>query len=189
MKHLQLLSGIAAASLSLLLSSCKEDPYTLMFLTQADGAEGGSAFVTMYNGKHYDRLPMLTLNQFASFSSFTNPDGSYGITLHASPEAQTRLFTTTAQNRGKLILPIAGGLAFEPQTITSAINDGKLIIWGGLNGYDLRRISEVTPPLKPELEIPRYLEENPRPLPTFKDAAKQKRDMQGRVIPEILQHQ
>ena len=80
---------------------------------------------------------------FEKFKSFMADDGSYGMVLYTPKEYRLRLYTETQQNIGKHILPVIDGLAFDPMEIDQGISDGQLIIWGGLNGYDLRRISET----------------------------------------------
>ncbi len=174
--------------LSLLcLNACQtQKAYPVYFLTQADGVQGGAAFVVMYNGKPYTKLPMLTLNHFDKFSSFINPDGSYGVELFIKKEYRTRLYSETQQKTGLLMLPIVNGLAFEPQRIDRAITDGELVIWNGLNGYDLKQISKTVKPVVPEIEEKRYRNTNPRPKPQMPRNVRQTKDHTGRTIGELF---
>ncbi len=169
----------------LLLTACSDPPYSLMFLNEADNANAGAKLTIMYKGRYYEKLPLLSLNQFSSFRSFPAADGSYGVALYVDKKYSQRLFTATAAKRNKLLLPVAGGLAYEPIRITGPITDGVLVVWGGLSGYDLFRISEKLRALKPEIEEKRYVEEDPRPAPEFKPSGDIQKDSQGRLIPQI----
>ena len=170
----------------ILMVSCQQKQYKAYFLTESSNTEGGAAFNVRYNGRMYNRMPIMSLKHFEKFRSFMANDGSYGVVLYTPKEYRMRLYTETQQNIGKRILPVIDGLAFEPLMIDCGITDGQLIIWGGLNGYDLRRISETLTPVTPEIEEKRYLEDDPRPKPELpKDAAPSK-DEHGRLIPELF---
>ena len=138
-----------------------------------------------YNGRMYNRMPIMSLKHFEKFKSFMADDGSYGAVLYTPKEYRMRLYTETQQNIGKHILPVIDGLAFEPMEIDCGISDGQLIIWGGLNGYDLRRISETLEPVDPEMEEKRYLDDDPRPKPELPKEAAPQKDEHGRIIPEL----
>ena len=153
------------AGAAVLLGSCTPEPYPVHFLTEADSAEAGMRFSIPYNGHYYNRMPVLTLKNFEKFSSFMDmKDGSYGVRLFTKPEFRMRLASIPMQNRGRRMLPIFNGLAFQPMLV-DVVNDGQLVIWGGLNGWDLKKIGEKLKPVNPEIEKKRYLDENPRPIP------------------------
>ena len=168
-----------------MLGSCQQKQYKAYFLTESSNPEGGAAFNVRYNGRMYNRMPIMSLKHFEKFKSFMADDGSYGIVLYTPKEYRLRLFTETQQNIGKYILPVVDSLAFEPMEIDQGITDGKLIIWGGLNGYDLKRISESLTPVNPEIEEKRYLKEDPRPKPELPREAAPLKDEHGRIIPEL----
>ena len=85
-----------------------------------------------------------------------------------------------------LMLPVVNGLAMEPMRITP-VNDGVLVIWNGLNGYDLKQISRTVEPIDEELEKKRYKKENPRPIPKKpEDVKRQTRDFTGRTVGELF---
>ena len=169
----------------LLLGCCQQKQYKAYFLTESSNPEGGAAFNVRYNGRMYNRMPIMSLKHFDKFKSFLADDGSYGLVLYTPKEYRLRLFTETQQNIGKYILPVIDGLAFDPMEIDQGIMDGKLIIWGGLNGYDLKRISESLDPVDPEIEEKRYLDEDPRPKPELPREAAPMKDKHGRIIPEL----
>ena len=181
-KPFVLLCSLAAAAL---LGSCQQKQYRAYFLTESSNPQGGAAFNVRYNGRMYNRMPIMSLKHFEKFKSFMADDGSYGIVLYTPKEYRLRLFTETQQNIGKYILPIIDGLAFDPMEIDQGISDGQLIIWGGLNGYDLKRISESLKPIDPEIEEKRYLDEDPRPKPELPKEAAPMKDEHGRIIPEL----
>ncbi len=162
MKSLSLLMSATALGICALVS-CESRPYPVGFHLEADGGEGGSNFVVKHKGRFYDRSPFLTLVHFQKFASFLNPDGSYCVVFEAKPEMQMRLNAMTQANIGKHILPTVAGLSFEPLLIKKPNTDGKLVIWNGLNGYDLYMISKHVEPAQPEIEEKRYLKEDPRP--------------------------
>lgn len=170
---------------AILLASCQQKQYKAYFLTESTNPEGGAAFNVRYNGRMYNRMPIMSLKHFEKFKSFMADDGSYGIVLYTPKEYRLRLYTETQQNIGKYILPIIDGLAFDPMEIDQGISDGQLIIWGGLNGYDLKRISESLKPIDPEIEEKRYLDEDPRPKPELPKEAAPMKDEHGRIIPEL----
>ena len=169
----------------LLLSNCQQKQYKAYFLTESSNPEGGAAFNVRYNGRMYNRMPIMSLKHFERFRSFMADDGSYGMVLYTPKEYRLRLYTETQQNIGKYLLPVIDGLAFDPMEIDQGIMDGQLIIWGGLNGYDLKRISETLEPVEPEIEEKRYLDEDPRPKPELPEEAAPMKDKHGRIIPEL----
>ena len=169
----------------ILLSSCQQKQYKAYFLTESSNPEGGAAFNVRYNGRMYNRMPIMSLKHFEKFKSFMADDGSYGVVLYTPKEYRLRLYTETQQNIGKHILPVIDGLAFDPMEIDCGISDGQLIIWGGLNGYDLKRLSETLKPVDETIEEKRYLEEDPRPEPELPKEAAPVKAEHGRIIPEL----
>lgn len=185
MKHI-LMAGAAAA---MALTSCQQKPYPIFFLTEADGVAGNSAkFIVMYNGKPYSRMPIVNHDKIESFHSFMSmQDGSYGVVFTLKKEWRTRLYSYTENKYGMLILPVVNGLAFQPLRVNSPIRDGKLVIWNGLNGYDLKMIARHIRPENPEMEKKRFKDENPRPLPKLeKDNKNSRKDHTGQVIGELF---
>ncbi|MBQ1960227.1 MAG: hypothetical protein II349_01735 [Akkermansia sp.] len=63
---------------------------------------------------------------------------------------------------------------------------GELVIWNGLNGYDLKQIAKTVTPMVPEIEEKRFLEKNPRPLPEKPKNPSQTKDHTGRTIGELF---
>ena len=182
-----ILSALAAA---LTLTACQQQkPYPIHFLTEADGTTGNSAkFIVMYRGHPYTRMPIVNHELIASYHSFMNmKDGSYGVVFTLKPESRSRLYSATLNRQGLLILPIVNSLAFEPVRIDRPITDGKLVIWGGLNGYDLKEIARTIKPENPEMEKKRFQKKNPRPLPQLqKDNKNKVKDHTGRTVGEIF---
>ena len=177
--------SLCALAATLLLASCQQKQYKAYFLTESSNPEAGAAFNVRYNGRMYNRMPIMSLKHFEKFKSFMADDGSYGMVLYTPKEYRTRLYTETQQNIGKHLLPVIDGLAFDPLEIDCGISDGQLIIWGGLNGYDLKRISETLTAVDPEIEEKRYLDEDPRPKPELPENAAPTKDEHGRLIPEL----
>lgn len=77
------------------------------------------------------------------------------------------------------------GVPFPPMLIDRPISDGKLVIWEGVNGYDLKMLSYQLTPVNPEIEEKRYKKKNPRPRAEMPIDAKVKRDAAGRAIPQL----
>ncbi len=181
---------LGAAALSLL-SGCQQSQktYPVFFLTENSGSEEGAGFIVKYGPRYYTRLPMLSLDNFEKFRSFLNDDGSYGVELFVDKRYRTRLYTETMSNVGKHMLPVVNGFAFAPMKIDRAITDGELVIWGGLNGYDLWQISRTVKPINEELEKKRYKKKNPRPKPEKPKVRSQSRDQNDRTIPELYASQ
>ncbi len=166
--------------------------YPVYFLVQdsntvTEAADSTSAkMIVRYKGTTYTRMPIMSLDHFEKYQSHLNPDGSYGVTLYARKEWRNRLYYNTVEKRGMLMLPVVNGLAMEPMRI-SPVNDGVLVIWNGLNGYDLKMIARTVQPIDEELEEKRFKSKNPRPLPTKpEDVEKQTRDFTGRTVGEIF---
>lgn len=176
---------LALAAAAGILSSCQQKPYPLFFLTESDTAEAGASFNILYNGVYYNRMPMLALKHFKKFRSFLNDDGTYGVVLYVNEEYRSRLYTQTLNNVGRKILPVANSVALPPLLIDKGIHDGRLVIWNGLNGYDLKRIGETVDPMEPEIEEKRYRDKDPRPQPQVPKDSKVKRDATGRAIPQL----
>ena len=181
----KLLTSLCCLTTAAIISSCQNEPYKGFFLTEATNPEGGAAFNIRYNGRMYNRMPIMSLDHFEKFKSFMADDGSSGIVLYTSKKYRLRLFSETQQNLGKLMLPVFDGIAFTPMLIDCGITDGQVIIWDGLNGYDLRRISETVDPVDEEMEKKRYKEDNPRPKPNLQNVPQLKKDAHGRLIREL----
>lgn len=177
---------LAALAGALLCSNCQQEQYKAYFLTESSNPEGGAAFNVRYDGRLYNRMPIMSLKHFEKFRSFMAEDGSYGVVLYTPKAYRMRLYTETQQNIGKRMLPVIGGLAYPPLEIDCGITDGQLIIWNGLNGYDLKRMSETLEAVTPEIEEKRYLEEDPRPKPELPENAEPTKDDYGRIIPELF---
>lgn len=183
MKHLFICLGVLASTV--LLSNCQQKQYKAYVLIESSNPEGGAAFNVRYNGRMYNRMPIMNLKHFEKFRSFMHDDGSYGVVLYTPKEYRMRLYSETTQNMGKMLLPVLDGLAYTPIYIDEGIRDGQITIWGGLNGYDLRRLSETLDPVTPELEEKRYLDDDPRPRPELPEQAAPVKDEHGRIIPEL----
>lgn len=171
------------------LTNCQQKPYPIFFLAQEPTIQGSSTkFILMYNGKPYRRMPIVTHEQLESYHSFMSmQDGSYGVVFTLKKEARNRLYGETLNKEGMLILPVVNGLAFQPLRIDGPIMDGKLVIWNGLNGYDLKQIARNIRPEVPEMEKKRFQDKNPRPLPKLKPSDKNtEKDHTGRTIGEIM---
>lgn len=183
MRHLRFLFPLAALAL---LTQCQQQPYPLYWLEQADDAQAGATFTVIHRGRPFVRQPLFSHKHFQNFKSFMNEDGSYGIVLYLKKEYRNRLYYSTLNKNGMYLLPVVNGMAFSPINLDVPINNGQLVIWGGLNGYDLKRISEMIPPVDPEMEKKRYKSSDPRPKRETPKNTKKERDESGRVIPEIF---
>ncbi len=184
-----ILLGAAAVSL---LANCQQQQqkaYPVFFLTENNGTEEGAGFIIKYGTRYYTRLPMLSLDNFESFRSFLNNDGTYGVELFIKKEYRTRLYMETMTHVGKRMLPVVNGFAFTPMKIDRPITDGELVIWGGLNGYDLKQISRTVKPVDEKLEEKRYSKKNPRPKPEKPKVKSQSKDLNDRTIPELYASQ
>jgi len=188
MKTFHILPLILAAAGAL--CSCQsQKAYPVFFLAQepTDNAAASTSgkFIVVYRGRTYTRMPIMTLNHFSKFKSFLNNDGTYGVELFVKPEYRNHLYTATLNNSGRLLLPVVNGLAFEPQRI-DPITDGELVIWNGLNGYDLKQIARTVKPIDEALEKKRFRDKNPRPLPKKPKNPRQTKDFTGRTVGELF---
>lgn len=164
-------SSILLCAAALLATSCASKPYPVGFHMEVDVNPGESEFVLQtkgrfvmeHKGKYYDRSPFISTRMFDKYASFVNPDGSYGVVFEVADEWRMRLFAETQNNINKNILPTVNWLCFELVHISRPITDGKLVIWGGLNGYDLKMINETVKAVNPEMEEKRFLDKDPRP--------------------------
>ncbi len=180
---------LGAAAVSLLTGCQNQKKYPVFFLTENSGTEEGAGFIIKYGSRYYTRLPMLSLDHFEKFRSFLNEDGSYGVELFVKKEYRTRLYTETMNNMGKHMLPVVNGFAFAPMKIDRPITDGELVIWGGLNGYDLKQFSRTLTPVDEEIEKKRYKDKDPRPKPERPKVKSQSKDLNDRTIPELYASQ
>ncbi len=182
---------LLAAAVLTLFAACQQaqKTYPVFFLTENDGTEEGAGFIVKYGPRYYTRLPMLSLDNFEKFRSFLNNDGTYGVELFVKKEYRTRLYTETMNHVGKHMLPVVNGYAFAPMKIDRGITDGELVIWGGLNGYDLKQIARTVKPMDEALEKKRYKDKDPRPKPQKPKVRGQSRDRNDRTIPELYASQ
>lgn len=166
-----LLSTFILCAAALLTASCASKPYPVGFHMEVDMGPGNAEFLSQtsnkfvieHKGRYYDRSPFISTRMFDRYASFVNPDGSYGVEFLVAEEWRMRLYAETQSNINKYILPTVNGLSFEIVHISRPIVDGRLVIWGGLNGYDLKMINETVKAANPDLEEKRFLEEDPRP--------------------------
>lgn len=185
MRHV-MMSGLIGG---VLLTSCQQQtPYPVFFLSEGS-AEGTTAkFIVNYNGHTYDKMPIINHTHLDSYHSFMDMSaGSYGVVFTLKPEMRSRLAAATTNKQGLLLLPVVNGLAFQPVRIDRPITDGKLVIWSGLNGYDLKQLARNIRPEDPEREKKRFIDKNPRPLPKLDNKVKkpQHKDHTGRTIGEL----
>lgn len=180
------LPGAIALCLLALCQCAHRKPYPVYFLTESSGQEQGAAFVVVYQQTPYNRMPIFSLESFDKFRSFLTADGSYGVSLYLKKEYRMRLYTTSIDANGKKLLPVVNGLAFEPLKIDRPIVDGTLVIWNGLNGYDLKEISRTVEPADPDMEKKRYQDKNPRPLPEKPKNLREMKDANGRAMPQLM---
>lgn len=180
----------AAVVCALVATSCQQKPYPIFFMQEEPGGVRGTSakFIITYRGKAYTRSPLITHNEIESYHSFMSmQDGSYGVVFTLKRPWHARLFGATQKLRGALILPVVNGLAFEPVLVDAPIRDGRLVIWNGLNGYDLKQIARTIRPEDPEMEKKRFKSKNPRPLPKLApDDRNTQKDHTGRTIGEIF---
>lgn len=170
------------------LSACQQKPYPIFFLAEEATAVGASAkMIIMYKGHPYRKLPILNHEHIESYHSFMDMQtGSYGVVFTFKKEWALRLYSESVERPGKLILPIVAGYAFQPVRIDGPIRDGKLVIWRGLTGYDLKQIARDIRPEDPELEKKRFKDKDSRPRPMLDTKNKpQQKDHTGRTIGEI----
>lgn len=166
-----LFSTVALCVAALIATSCASRPYPVGFHMEVDMGPGNAEFLSQTNnrfviehqGRYYDRSPFISTRMFDRYASFINPDGSYGVEFLVEDEWRMRLYAETQSNINKYILPTVNGLSFEIVHISRPIVDGRLVIWGGLNGYDLKMINETVKAAHPEIEEKRFLEKDPRP--------------------------
>ena len=172
------------------LTACQQRPYPIFFMGQdVSGFRGNTTkFVLNYQGKTYTKSPIITHEQIESYHSFMSmDDGSYGVVFTLKPLYFSHLYNATLGLRGALILPVVNGLAFQPVRVDEPIRDGRLVIWNGLNGYDLKQIANTIKPENPEMEKKRFKDKNPRPLPNLRsDDKNDRKDHPGRSIGEII---
>lgn len=170
------------------ITACQQQNYPIFFLTEEPTSDGyTSKMIVMYKDRPYTRMPIFNAKHLAKYRSFLAGDGSYGVVFTLKKEMRSRLYAVSLEKAGMRILPIVNGLAFQPVLIDSPVTDGKLVIWGGLNGYDLKQIARDIEPEDEELEKKRFLDENPRPLPKLQKKGKSKNtDYTGRVMGEIF---
>lgn len=185
-KRTTLISGLIA--LASLVACQQQKPYPIYFLTEAQSSTGTSAkLIVNYQQHTYDKLPILNQEHLASYHSFMDmQSGSYGAVFTLKPEWRNRLYMATAERPGKLILPVVAGYAFPPVRIDGPITDGRVVIWSGLTGYDLKQIARTVKPEDPEREKKRFKDKDNRIRPTLDNANKpQRRDHTGRTIGEL----
>lgn len=177
---------VLAASVCLVSCQQNKKAYPVYFLTQASGTQEGARFLVIYKGTPYTRMPILSLDHVDQFQSFLAADGSYGVQFKLKKQWSNRLYQASIECRGMNLLPVVNGLAFEPQRFDGPVADGVLVIWSGLNGYDLKQIGRTVNPVHPEIEEKRYRDKNPRPLPQKpKNVKSQVKDPTGRTIGEL----
>lgn len=149
-----------------MVSSCSQNTYPVGFHMEADRVQGeGFKFSRPFKGKYYDVTPFVSTKMFKQYASFLNPDGSYGVVFLVEDEYRMRLYSQTQAHIGQTMLPTVNGLGMEVLKITTPIRDGKLVIWGGLNGYDLKMINETVEAGNIAIEKTRFLDKDPRPRP------------------------
>lgn len=185
MNPLRYLFPLAAAGM---LSNCQQQQqtYPVYWLEQADSAQAGASFTIMYRGRPYVRQPLFSQKHFEKFKSFLNDDGSYGVVLYLKKEYRNRLYYSTMNKSGMYLLPVVNGLAFSPINLDVPINNGQLVIWGGLNGYDLKRMADMIEPADPEMEKKRFKNTDPRPKRELPKDHQAQKDESGRTIPELF---
>jgi len=96
---------------------------------------------SVINGeKRYFRIsPEVVTRHFDAFHAFVAEDGaSYGAALRLNDEGQRAMTVMVSTNQGRLARTIVNGKPLDIIRIDRGGNDGYFIVWGGLNGADLK---------------------------------------------------
>ena len=59
--------SLCLATGALILGSCQQKQYKAYFLTESSNPEAGAAFNVRYNGRMYNRMPIMSLKHFEKF--------------------------------------------------------------------------------------------------------------------------
>lgn len=137
------------------LSSCATK-FPVSFHLQGDKSDGAKMSVTQNFAGHeitFRKSGFIGSRDIESYRSFQDPKtGTYGVGFYLKPGAKNRYQASTAENIGKLILPIANGKPCEIFEIDKSYSHGIICIYSGLTKEDLDMISEVYDPHEKEKE-------------------------------------
>jgi hypothetical protein len=86
--------------------------------------------------------PDVSARHFKAFRAFPADDGSYGVVLYLSEPGLRAMNIMTQTNRGRLMRTIVNGRVVGTLKIDGDVQDGKFVIWSGLDAPDLKLMAK-----------------------------------------------
>jgi len=119
----------------------KDRKSRISFHLEGDPSDGQKRVLQVGN-RCYQRVPILTIDDFSAFRAFPAKDGKgFGVVLTMLPHAANRARAAMGQAEGKSVLPIVNGKA--TQTLRAGhLKDDKMVVWSGVSEEELKQLEE-----------------------------------------------
>lgn len=136
--------------------SCSPNKFPVTFHLQGDDSDSTKlSFMQVIHGKQtkFVKAPFISNRDIENYRSFQDPKtGTYGAAFYLKPGVGSRYQGITAQNLGKLVIPMANGKPCEVFRIDGVYDQGFICVYGGLSKDDMNQIKEVIEPHPKEKE-------------------------------------
>ena len=101
---------------------------------------------TVVGDRYFRKVPEISTRDIVAFSPFPADDKrTYGLVFKLNKQAARRLFASTTNNRGKLLLALVNGQALGVVRIDKPVNDGILVIWNGVTTQEIQKYDLLAP--------------------------------------------
>ena len=148
MKHLMIIL-VLLAPLSTYAGGKKTPPASITFHMEGAEAEApkfARKIRTLAGDRYFRKVPEVATRDIVAYSPFPADDKkTYGLVFKLSPQASRRLFATTTNNRGKLLLSLINGQAAGVVRIDKPVSDGILVVWSGITQAEVKKYDMLVP--------------------------------------------
>lgn len=101
---------------------------------------------TIAGDKYFRKIPEASSKHVIAFSPFPADDNvTYGLVFKLNTTATRQLQSTTNLNQGKFLIALVNGQPRGLVQIDKPVNDGILVIWGGITLEEIKLYDKVFP--------------------------------------------
>lgn len=155
----------ACAVIAMGLVSCA-DKFPVTFHMEGDGSDSSKmAFMLPIQGKptKFVKAPFISNRDIESYRSFQDyKTGTYGAAFYLNAGAKNRYQAISAENYGRLVIPMANSKPCEVFRINRSYENGIIFIYSGLTKEDMNLMKEVIEPHPKEKERMKFNDDQER---------------------------
>lgn len=120
----------------------------LTFHIQGDESDGPKMVFPLQMGnqkRFFTKSPLTFTKEIVSLKHFITEDGTYGAAFAFDKAAAGRIAALTTSNQDKWLVAMLNGRAVDAVFIDRPVNDGKLVVWRGIQQVEIIRFEYAMP--------------------------------------------